>query len=841
MPSLGGYGVAELEPFESQGRGFAHGHRKKYAIPKSREHEIIEKFRTHDPTEWHNLAADLKAALLRCVETLQYEASTLPAQQMGQTVLPEKFTKKQQSQSRLDGGIELDGSQRPFLVVTAPELPGHHELEKRKANAEGRPPLSMYTQVSLQGCHQSLMPSYRLPQNLGARRVLDEVGMHCSEGAAAPGAFPPRWVIDEDAGHVEAPFTCHSASVAQPASREDIDEDANQFALSYVRDFRALHQFNHDHDCTTTCIKYVAKQCRDAAQEAIRKGKVVACRFLFFHIMVFTYLCTAATGLAETVTKRIRRRGKKLVQSAYIAITNERNEFCKPVLPRDTPFRSASTDVGQNWGRCNIDFQFMPRTLDPEHFLEVQPAVLQVNPRDALAMYGVRMRMPDEPILRRTFHAMVAMFQASHNCDFYITKYHAKPMEQLQSLLTNIALGLRRLEAEEEATQAGAEQPADSPEDRARKTTLKIANAANRSSWCSCCEMAIFIKTGALVRKTHRPIAIFLSRPLYLYEECRRLLQSSHEMLIQAQMPCDDQVRHVDVLCFTSLNSDRAVQPGSSLANQLDCDTSAQPADCEPDDQSHSEDADSNAFDECNVLADGEEPDDVEQPEEPADGEEPADDEDAEQPEAVNSANSSAVQPAGEAHDIARPCDDGSGSELEEELVISTFNVTTSAHDDWLHRGPFLFDMDFHTYIRFTVRRPCPKEMKISDADRIEHVFLFEPHYALAASHWQLLVTEGVSKLVVMEALRCPPPSLNNGEDNAVFKSLIGTLIKCPGPGHCADPLLCKAGFFQVTVPKSTPQTPVSELPAWIDHERFSRTTCPLSISRNRSPRVLSR
>ena len=56
-----------------------------------------------------------------------------------------------------------------------------------------------------------------------------------------------------------------------------------------------------------------------------------------------------------------------------------------------------------------------------------------------------------------------------------------------------------------------------------------------------------------------------------------------------------------------------------------------------------------------------------------------------------------------------------------------------------------------------------------------------------------------------------------NGEDNAVFKSLIGTLIKCPGPGHCADPLFCKAGFFQVIVPESNTQTPASELPDWFD------------------------
>ena len=134
--------------------------------------------------------------------------------------------------------------------------------------------------------------------------------------------------------------------------------------------------------------------------------------------------------------------------------------------------------------------------------------------------------------------------------------------------------------------------------------------------------------------------------------------------------------------------------------------------------------------------------------------------------------------------------------------------------------------------MRFTVRKSRPKHHKVSGVDRAEHCFLFDSHYALAASHWQQLVTEGHAKLVVMEALKCPLPSLNNGEDNAVFKSLIGTLIKCPGPGHCADPLFCKAGFFQVTVPDSINQTPASELPDWIDHERFTPYPCPLRISR---------
>ena len=120
----------------------------------------------------------------------------------------------------------------------------------------------------------------------------------------------------------------------------------------------------------------------------------------------------------------------------------------------------------------------------------------------------------------------------------------------------------------------------------------------------------------------------------------------------------------------------------------------------------------------------------------------------------------------------------------------------------------------------------------LSDVHRTRHVFLFDYHYALAASHWQHLVIDWHCKLVVMVALRYPLPNLNSGGDSAVFKSLIGTLIKCLGPGCCTDPLFCKAGFFQVTVPESSIQTHSSELPDWIDHDRFTPRECPLRVSR---------
>ena len=822
IPALGGYGVAELEPFESQARGFQHGHRKKYAIPKMREHEVIKLFREKDSAELHSMLKDLEMALIRCAETVQYEASTLPAKQMNQNVLPEQFTKKQQQHSRLDGGLELDGTRRDLLATTETELPGHHVLERRLAAAEGRAPLSMYSQVSLRGCHQSLMPSYRLPQGLGGRKTLDEVGMwSATHSAEQPVLLPPTWAIDEDGDHVTGPLATVGAehsddpgSAARPASLEALLSDAGDFALSFCRDFRALHQFNHDHDCTSTCIKYVAKKCKEAAESALRKGKVVACRFFFFYIVVLMYVESVLTGgqtshpaaahSAEqpVTTKRFRRRGKKLVPNAYIATTNEHNEFCKVQLQRDTPFRSSSTDVGQNWGRCNVDLQFMPRTLVADEFFASsaeQPAVVQANPALALGMYGVRMKLPKAPLLRRCFHAMVAMFQAAHNCDFYITKYIGKPMEQLQSLLANIGVGLRRMEQEEEASRAASTEtgsaagPADAdaaalPAERARRTTLRIATAANRSSWCSCCEMATFIKTGAMARKTHRPMAIFLSRPLFLYEECRRLLQHSHNVLMEPPKLSDEQMRPIDVLCFAAPLAESAVQREVPPTEDGDTPDRSSMDSSDDDDLSQDEDGSADA------------------------ASAPSQDEDhnrsAELPAEQHPESAPQLPPAALPNQAA-PSD---ASDEDETLIAGSFEVTTSAHDDWLHRGLFLFDFDFHTYMRYVRRKPCSARMKVTDIERAEDIFLFDSHYALAKSHCQELKTDGQCTLVVLEALKCPSPAVNNGEDNAVFKSLLGTLIKCQGPGHCADPLFCRSGFFQVTVPESSLQTATDAL-----------------------------
>ena len=202
VPSLGGFGIAELEPFESQARGFQHGHRKVYKIPATREQDIVRLFREHDQSVLHSLLQQLRQAMISCAESLQYNASTLPATQVRQTVLLEKFTKKQQLQSRLDGGVELDGSRRQLLETTPQERPGHHGLEHRQAHSEQRPPVSLYSQVFLKGCHQSLIPTYRLPQRTLNITPLDEDGMTSDDQRAEAPVGLLCWCTGDDGDQV---------------------------------------------------------------------------------------------------------------------------------------------------------------------------------------------------------------------------------------------------------------------------------------------------------------------------------------------------------------------------------------------------------------------------------------------------------------------------------------------------------------------------------------------------------------------------------------------------------------------------------------------------------------
>ena len=62
--------------------------------------------------------------VLRCNN--QHDSATVPAEQLGEEVLPEPLSNtKRQFQSCLDGGEEIHGTRRMLLEATAPDPQGH--------------------------------------------------------------------------------------------------------------------------------------------------------------------------------------------------------------------------------------------------------------------------------------------------------------------------------------------------------------------------------------------------------------------------------------------------------------------------------------------------------------------------------------------------------------------------------------------------------------------------------------------------------------------------------------------------------------------------------------------
>ena len=78
--------------------------------------------------------------------------------------------------------------------------------------------------------------------------------------------------------------------------------------------------------------------------------------------------------------------------------------------------------------------------------------------------------------------------------------------------------------------------------------------------------------------------------------------------MIEAQTACDEQARHVDVVCFTKSNTDRAVQPVDLHADDSDTNRAVQPVSLEADAENNEEDVHSNSSEEDNILNDSEAP-----------------------------------------------------------------------------------------------------------------------------------------------------------------------------------------------------------------------------------------
>ena len=234
-------------PFEAQGRGFTHGHGKGHSVIGP----TMAWLRSAAVGGLRTAARKLRTALLSTAETVQYEAANEPARQLGlPDVAPEPFTARQQRQSRMDGGEEEDGTLREEVPLGPPVEQPHVVEERARAAAENRMPAigaAAYRGLPLTGAFQSTFPSYRQRTSFGQLGGAPQPAMAASHASL--------FETNEDGSIQEI-----VKSDGLPASVEEINADADAWAVAFSHDFFCNICSNHEHDCTETCVKYVKKK-----------------------------------------------------------------------------------------------------------------------------------------------------------------------------------------------------------------------------------------------------------------------------------------------------------------------------------------------------------------------------------------------------------------------------------------------------------------------------------------------------------------------------------------------------------------------------------------------------
>ena len=548
--STGEIGIAHfvrsaLKPLEAQGRGFSHGHEKVISVPRTRAARLKQLFTAtateHGSDELGQWCERARDAVLRAASTLQYDSAVLPGTQLGVALRPEPFTSIQQKRSRYDGQVEEAHDNAPLrrlIAVTAREPNGHLKAEEARATAEQRPMHHPYKELPLTGATQSLMPMYRLSSSFGNIEIPDEFGYY-------PDAATERADVDAPMFSRHKEFEVQSNGeitgfclpTGRLTSAQDLQADCDAWATSFARDQRGSFIQNHDHDCTATCVKYEQKQ-RTATELPQRCGQKISgpgvpkCRFRFFRYVEIIVL---------GVIKYVLRRGKDLVERAFIATGNEENEFGKAVVVRGMPFRSSSSDVLQATIRCNADYQYQKRAVPDILATEQEPNAARRADTENEVRQGFIGRLlvgcggsssknDNQIVLAMLATAM----RAANVADFYMTKYLSKAQQALGPVIQPFITGLRRIEAEESAPDA----PETTLTQRAKKRVLRFIFSANRTLWFSACELGIFLATGSSCVKTEENVKVFSGRGIAMMHECKRQLNhtlSSEGLLCAAR------------------------------------------------------------------------------------------------------------------------------------------------------------------------------------------------------------------------------------------------------------------------------------------------------------------
>ena len=116
--------------------------------------------------------------------------------------------------------------------------------------------------------------------------------------------------------------------------------------------------------------------------------------------------------------------------------------------------------------------------------------------------------------------------------------------------------------------------------------------------------------------------------------------------------------------------------------------------------------------------------------------------------------------------------------------------------------------MDFYHYSCYVERIAKPHITNRSEhadacrqlskfASHVGRLFPFEQHYPISSGYVQVFRAKGYIPRIVGPS--CPRTAVNQGEDNALYKSILFTPLRCQGPQHCADALQCAPCLMQTT------------------------------------------
>ena len=662
------------------------------------------------------------------------------------------FTEKECLRCRLDGGCEEDGSQRELAEVVPGIEPAHVWREREAATAEGRPLRHAYREVALTGAPGARHPSYLLPRNYQCFAELDDCG-HASEtlhpGAPEHGCpCETGWVDLDDVYVLDS--NGEVCGLRKPdgtmGTAEEDQADAARYSRNYGLDARMCHIFNHTHDCKATCFKYdQTKPARKAEQDtAAGTPQKQSCRFRFWRVI-------------EVGGKVFRRLGKALASTPFVAHKeDDNNEYGRCIVRRHNCFRGSSNDLCQVSLRCNVDLQYQVRTFPEqnqdgaaEHTTTHEGAAAKCTKSGTLPRLLRRLskKVPEAKAL--LVSAAIAM-RSSHVADFYATKYLAKPQQWLHSVLGPLILGFRR--AEEKVAATTEEKPSTYKE-ALRKVRTAIF-AANRSIWISSCEAALFLNTGGTAIFSHADVPVHARRGLFMMHECKRILNKevAGSGLWETRLP--EESNEQAGLVFD-------VAPAEHMADLSDSDNETameQEQDAAVPEASFVSKDD--AEDQCDVADVG----------------------------------------AAEHSVLVEEVVEGFGgrqTQTSKPAPVQLFQVTISVRDDWLHRGPALHDMDLNTYVS-QVEREEKAFLHTAPHGNAGLLIHFDAHYKLAGNYAQQVKLRA-SVITRYVGPNCERETVNEGEENAAYKAFHCSLLRCPGPGQCADPLMCQEVLFPNT------------------------------------------